>query len=234
LSNGDTINIASVEFSFKQNTEDKFPFNLNPAQDTLVMSSLDIKQITILVADIRGFTSFSEQAPIKLLTKLMSKWFYHVNECIISNGGTVDRFLGDCVYARWEADDDATQSIRNALRSACLINRISKKLREVYLNSKLPFKIGVGINTGHAAVMGGVGQDYTAIGDAVNTAFRLEKCTKRYKTDIILSHSSYQHLPKQCWADKAQQTKLRGKKEPVQICAFSFEQARSIVNKISD
>ena len=187
----------------------------------------------ILVADIRGFTSMSEQVPINTLTKIMNSWFHQVNNIVASQQGLVDKFIGDCVFARWETDDNQLKTIRHALLVADEINHITENLNKEYkgqLPSKL--KIGVGINTGTASV-GGLAQDNTALGDAVNIAFRMESASKTLKKDIVLSEFSFKYLPETIWKGKEQYIKVKGKREPLSIFAFTFKDTKKIIKKIN-
>ena len=157
----------------------------------------------------------------------MSQWFRKVSDLIAINNGTVDKFIGDCVYARWEATDGESGSIKNALKSALQIKQISDELQTAHLEPPHQLKIGVGINTGEAAV--GIGQDNTAIGDAVNLAFRLESATKEFKKDIVLSKGSYQHLPETLWNSGEKEIMVKGKKDPIKVCGFSFEEIQAFL-----
>jgi adenylate cyclase len=88
--------------------------------------------------------------------------------------------------------------------------------------------MGVGINTGLASL--GVGSDNTALGDAVNIAFRLESATKELGVDVVLSESSYTSLPDCDWHDAEQEIKLKGKRNPVKVVGLHFDQAENLLN----
>ncbi|MDR9436474.1 MAG: FHA domain-containing protein, partial [Thiohalophilus sp.] len=91
LKNGDRITIGRFEILFEQSSKEAGSFDKMSMQDTVISDSPDIKQITVLVADIRGFTSLSEQVDIRTLTKLMNRWFHNVSNAIFDNAGTVDK-----------------------------------------------------------------------------------------------------------------------------------------------
>jgi adenylate cyclase len=220
------VRIGSTELVFHQQKDQTQPEE--PGQEaTLVMASLSIKQITILVSDIRGFTTLSEEVPINTLSKLMSEWFRLVSECVGQLDGVVDKFIGDCVYARWEADDDRGDSVRAALRAAQRINDITRHLNDTHPDLPRALQIGVGINTGAAAV--GVGRDNTAIGDAVNTTFRLESSSKELQTDVVLGESAYRLLPQAWWSGKTRHVTVKGKKDPVEVCGVTFEELAALL-----
>jgi adenylate cyclase len=221
LNDGDKVRIGSAELVFHQEKDQTR--REEPGQEaTLVMASLSIKQITILVSDIRGFTTLSEEVPINTLSKLMSEWFRLVSDGVAQLNGDIDKFIGDCVYARWEAGADPADSVYAALRAAQRIHEITRQLNGAYPELPRPLQIGVGINTGAAAV--GVGRDNTAIGDAVNTTFRLESSSKELHTDVVLGESAYRLLPPQWWSGRTRRVTVKGKKDPVEVCAITFDQ----------
>lgn len=230
LKNGDCISIGNSDFRFEQITETHLGVDTLSMQETIVHDSPVIKQITILVADIRGFTSLSEQLPIKTLTRLMNRWFTDVSDIILKNNGMVDKFIGDCVFARWETETDEAMTVRQALQAACMINSVTSELNKTFKELPEQIRIGVGINTGAASV--GIGQDNSALGDAVNIAFRLESATKMLGKDIVMSESAYKHLPEEFWKDCEQQIKVKGRRDPVRICGADFSVAEKLIEKI--
>ncbi len=230
LKNGDCISIGDNDFRFEQQTETHQGIDTLSMQETIVHDSPVIKQITILVADIRGFTALSEQLPIKTLTRLMNRWFTDVSDVILKNNGMVDKFIGDCVFARWETETDKAMTVRQALRSACMINAVTRELNQTFSELPEQIRIGVGINTGAASV--GIGQDNSALGDAVNIAFRLESATKKLGKDIVMSESAYKHLPADLWKGHEQHIKVKGRRDPVRICALDFSIAEQLIEKL--
>lgn len=223
LKNAEIISIGPATITFIQ---DKARLTEHARQEdietTLLNHNINISQITILVADIRGFTTLSEEIPISTLTKIMSEWFRHVSNLVAEYEGVIDKFIGDCVYARWEASVDTPNTVINALTTAIAINKVSSTLNQTYPDLPRPLKIGVGINTGQASV--GIGADNTAIGDAVNLAFRLESASKELKKDIVLNQSSYQELPSPLWHNKEIKIMVKGKKEAINVCGFNFDE----------
>jgi len=229
LRNGDRIAIGITEFLFEQGIQ---PAQFNDSisfQKTVIFHSPVIKEITVLVADIRGYTQMSERLPIQTLSRLMSKWFVDVSDIIQRSGGTVDKFIGDCVFARWN-NDKASDNVARALRTALEIAEATAKLKLSFKDLPQPLRIGVGINTGTASL--GIGADNTALGDAVNTAFRLESLTKELGRDVAMSESSCMYLPKHCWQGQMQQLTLKGKQEPVAVFCLDFKQAEEILHDI--
>lgn len=230
LCNADCITIGSTEFTFEQESRSGDFTDSLSFQATMIVDAPVIKEITILVADIRGFTTLSEQLPIRTLTKLMNQWFNEVSDTIYRHDGAVDKFIGDCVFARWESDD-SKKNVINALQTACLLRSITTGLHGAFEELNEPLRLGVGINTGMASL--GVGSDNTALGDAVNTAFRLETATKELGADIVLSESSYAILPERYWQYREQQVSLKGKRNPVNVVGLDFARAEIMLSDIS-
>jgi len=220
LKHGDKISIGDVEFLFEQDKADAVENEGISLEETIVHDTPEIKKITILVADIRGFTSLSEELPIRTLTRMMNNWFNGVSDIIQKQKGIVDKFIGDCVFARWEADQDEAETLIRALTAAGEISKATEELNKKFDELSHAIKIGVGINTGAASV--GSGLDSSAMGDAVNVAFRLESATKMLGKDMVLSESAYRHLPESLWHDKTQKIRVKGKRDPVRIFAVDF------------
>lgn len=227
LKDGDRIAMGRLEMEFKQTRKDESSVDTLSLQDTLISDAPEIQQITILVADIRGFTTLSEQVDIRTLTKIMNTWFHQVSDTIIKHGGIVDKFIGDCVFARWESELDQKRTVLLVLSAASAINQITRKLSETYTEVPEPITIGVGINTGAASM--GIGQDNTALGDAVNIAFRLESASKFLDTDVVLSETAYQDLPASFIDGRRQHVQVKGKRDPVRICTLDFNEVDQIL-----
>jgi adenylate cyclase len=165
----------------------------------------ETRQLTLLFSDLRGFTSISEKYEAEQLTSLVNRFLTPMTEVTLNHGGTVDKYMGDAMMAFWNAplDDDAHP--RNAALTAlelrhCLAplnEELEAEAREQNIEFT-PLKIGVGINTGDACV-GNMGSeqrfDYSALGDEVNLASRLEGMSKQYGVDIVISGSTRDQLP---------------------------------------
>lgn len=221
LKQGDKIRIGDTYFDFLlDNTPEK---KLDP-NETIIsqidINAFDIQEITILVADIRGFTTITESLPITSLSMIMNQWFMEVADCVAENYGILDKFIGDCVYARWNNQPNTAGPVLHALRTACGLNQIAAKITAQFPEIPFPLQMGVGINTGHAAL--DIGLDNTAMGDAVNLAFRLEDQTKSVGKNVVISEESYKLLPDVNWSHGQRQVKVKGKKDKVAIVAIDF------------
>ncbi len=230
LKTGDRIQIGGSELIFEQEYTEEDTMDTISMEETIISDRPVIRQITVLVADIRGFTSLSESVNIRTLTRMMTSWFHKVTDVITEHGGIVDKFIGDCVFARWEFDSQDEQSVVRALQAALLINEVTEELNKSSVEIPEKLHVGVGINTGVASM--GIGQDATALGDAVNIAFRLESATKVLGTDIVMSESSYSTLPEECLAGEKQHIRVKGKRDVLRICSMHFDDVKKVLTKM--
>ena len=178
------------------------------------------KQLTFLFSDIRGFTPISEkyQKNPQGLTTLINRFLDNQTEIILKHGGTIDKYMGDCIMAFWGAplpDENHKQNATNAaIEMRIALEELNERLREEGLDQ---INTGAGINTGDC-VVGNFGSstrfDYSVLGDSVNLAARLESSCKEYDADLIISEYSliegydYEFLD---------EVTVKGKSEPVKI-----------------
>jgi adenylate cyclase len=156
------------------------------------------RPLTILFSDIRGFTGLSERIPPETVVEMLNEYFTCATEIILKHRGTMDKFIGDAVMAFWGAptprEDHAVLAVRAAIEMQELASRIDASLVK---RSGERFRIGIGINTGDA-IVGHVGSPqhmgYTAMGDPVNLASRIEGITKEHNADILISQFTYEHV----------------------------------------
>ena len=232
LKSGDRIQIGGCELLFEQEHKEENTMDTISMEETIISDRPVIRQITVLVADIRGFTSLSESVDIRTLTRMMTKWFHNVTDVITNHGGIVDKFIGDCVFARWESDINEAQSVMKALQAAVKINDVTEELNMNSAEVLEKLRVGVGINTGVASM--GIGQDATALGDAVNIAFRLESATKVLGSDIVMSESSYCSLPEDCVAGEKQHIRVKGKRDVLRICSLHFDDVKDMLHTFNE
>jgi adenylate cyclase len=207
------------------------PDSIHEAQTILNMDATS-REMTVFVSDIRGFTSMSKKISDDALAVVLGAWFREVNEVVESNGGVIDKFIGDAVMAIWlKGKGGTSDTVYSALRTALELNRAMGEINDRFPDLPAPLRIGVGINTGRA-FMGNVGvagtRDYTALGDTVNVAFHLESSTKTLDTDVVLSDKSYKHLPDGSFEKYLRSAEIKGGDEAVTVCAMSFAQLGEI------
>ena len=175
--------------------------------------------ITALFADVRGFTTLSESSSPEIIVNLLNRYFTLVSEIIFRHGGTLDKYIGDGLMALFGApyasERDAVKAVRAAVDMQRALIEFNKELDELGLPN---IAIGIGINTG-AAIVGYIGSetrlDYTAIGDTVNTAARLESNSK--PGQIIVSETTMQALDESFNLKPLDTIKLKGKSENLRI-----------------
>ncbi len=182
------------------------------------------KEVTVLFSDIRGFTSLSEKLKPEVLVELLNHYLTPMTEIILKNEGTLDKYIGDAIMALWNAPLDVEDHPKKALYTGY---QMLIKLEEInqFFIKKYGFRlnIGIGINTGDV-VVGNMGSekrfDYTAIGDTVNLASRLEGLNKIYQTNLLFSEFTYEkvnfnELP--FIAVDVDFVRVKGKEQPVRI-----------------
>jgi adenylate cyclase len=153
------------------------------------------KRITILFSDVRGFTTITESGDAQTLVKQLNEYFDHMVDIVFANRGTLDKFIGDAVMAHWGGitTQGEKQDAINAVRTAVQMRKRLAELNVQWIpRGMIDLKFGIGINNGEA-IVGNLGSqkksEISAIGDAVNTASRLEGITKEYHTDLIIGEA---------------------------------------------
>ena len=185
-----------------------------------------VKEITALFVDIRGFTAFSESNPPEKVVDIINRYLGLTSRSIQQNGGTIDKYIGDATMALFNAPNDLPNHALRAVKTAWDMKQGSVALRDGILEEYgVDLQFGIGINTG-AAVVGNMGSDfrmdYTAIGDAVNTAARLESSAP--KGGIIISDATYQQVKQYIDVVEIGHLSLKNKKEEVLV--YSVENVR--------
>ena len=181
----------------------------------------ETKTMTFLFSDIVGFTPISEklQADPQALVDLINRLLTQFTDCVLRHGGTVDKFMGDCIMAFWGAPLDCEDHAERAMLTARDMLLILDDLNAQLDAENLPhLNIGVGINSGQC-VVGNMGSqsrfDYSVLGDAVNVASRLEGQTRNYEDWILIGESTVQYKPE--WTKYVDAIQVKGKSEPLRV-----------------
>ena len=190
------------QFKLRQLIKKQFEHYLDPKQVAQLQNNPELLKLggekrtcTFLFTDVRGFTNLSEKLSPEEVTDIMNKVLTVQVECIQAHGGMVDKFIGDACMAIFNAPLDIDEHEKRAVACArdmrTAIRMLQKELPE-------PIAIGIGVNTGEA-VIGNMGSDsrfdYSAIGDAVNTAARLESATKEAGVDLLIGETTAKKMP---------------------------------------
>ncbi len=183
------------------------------------------REITLVFTDLKGFTSISEQLGPEEVTQLLNEHFTRATAIIKQHGGTVNRFIGDAIMAIWGAPLADERHGLNACLAARDMQLDMQKLRDEFVQRGLPpIFMRVGIHTG-PAIVGNLGAsdrfDYTAIGDSVNLAARLEGVNKFYGTEILVSSATAQLLGGVLPLRPVDRVIVKGKTEAVEIFTVS-------------
>ena len=189
------------------------------------------KEMTIMFCDVRGFTSISEslKANPEILTEVINTLLTDLTEDILECGGTIDKYMGDCIMAFWNAPIDDELHSDNATKAAIKMMKTIEKINEkveIAQGKNFNLRIGIGIATGEC-VVGNMGStqrfDYTVLGDVVNLASRLEGQTKSYGITTVVSNiSSEKSLQKENLIE-IDCIKVKGKAEAEVIFALLEE-----------
>ena len=187
---------SRVRGAFAQYLSPEMVNRLAESSEALVLGG-ERKEMTFLFSDIRGFTKISEQYKDdpEALTQLINRLLTDLSNSILDHGGTIDKYMGDCIMAFWNAPTDQADHRELAIKSAHAMNKALSALNQEMrddLNFKL--EIGIGINSGEC-IVGNMGSDkrfdYTVLGDAVNLASRLESQSSSYGLNMIIGENTY-------------------------------------------
>jgi adenylate cyclase len=188
------------------------------------------KEMSFMFADIVGFTPISEQYmkndDPEGLVELINGFLDKMTKIVLANGGTIDKFMGDCIMAFWNAPLPCENHAEMAVKTAIEIELLGDELEKEMEERGLPrVKFGTGVNTG-TCIVGNMGAetrlDYSVVGDAVNLGARLEAQTRAEDTPILVSEYTYMLCPDIAFGKMGEVT-VKGKEEPVKIYAPLFD-----------
>ena len=224
-----TFNNFAIQSRLRQQIKKQFEHYLAPdmvaklqKDPSLLKLGGEKRNMTFMFSDIRGFTPISEKykGNPEGLTRLINRFLTRMTDVIIANGGTIDKFMGDCIMAFWNAPitnkDHATLAVKSAIEMQKELKILNKELKK----EKLPaINIGIGINTGEALV-GNMGSeqrfDYSVIGDDVNLASRLESSSKELGNTLVVGHNTKTQT-KGFKYKSLGQIKVKGKSQKIKV-----------------
>ena len=221
-----------VTYQLKEQIRKQFQKYLSPDMVKQLQDNPDMlvlggqrKEMTFLFMDICGFTPVSEHYKNNNdpegLVELINKYLDTMTKIILSNGGTIDKYMGDCIMAFWNAPLDCENHAELAVKSAKEISEKADELIKELEDMGLPrIDVGIGINTGEC-IVGNMGSelrfDYSVIGDAVNLASRLEGQTRNYDGVRVLLSARTAGLCEEGYFTRVDSIKVKGKSESIEV-----------------
>jgi adenylate cyclase len=185
------------------------------------------KKITVLFSDIRQFTHLAEKMSPEAVVSLLNEYLDRMLNVIFEHNGTLDKFIGDGLMVEFGAPLDDPQQEKNAVETAIAMHKALQELNRKWKSEGRPqLDMGVGIHTGQA-VVGNIGSEkrmeYTAIGDTVNVASRLEHATREFKVPILISETTKEHIDGEYIAKNLGPLTLPGRDTPIVVYSVAVE-----------
>ena len=225
-----TYNNFATQSRLRKQIKKQFEHYLDPGMvkklqkdPALLKLGGETKTMTFLFSDIRGFTPISEKykGNPQGLTKLINRFLTQMTDVIIKNGGTIDKFMGDCIMAFWNAPIANPKHRQMAIKSAIEMQSELVKLNKKLVAEGLPqINIGIGVNSGEALV-GNMGSeqrfDYSVIGDAVNLASRLESSSKTLGKTLVIGEETRRTIETKFSFEYIDSITVKGKTEKIKV-----------------
>tara|TARA_R100001443_G_C3356666_1_gene178086 strand:+ start:145 stop:1995 length:1851 start_codon:yes stop_codon:yes gene_type:complete len=232
-----SFNNFYIQFKLKQQIKGQFGTYISPEYVDMIVKDPSLmklggerKEMSFMFADIVGFTPISEkymkEDNPEGLVELINEFLDKMTKIVLKNGGTIDKYMGDCIMAFWNAPIDCENHAEMAVKTSIEIELLGDELEEKMKDMGLPrVKFGTGVNTG-ICIVGNMGSetrlDYSVVGDAVNLGARLEAQTRQEDTPIIVSEYTYMQtsdIPMSLLGE----VKVKGKEQPVRMYAPLFD-----------
>ena len=240
LKDGDTISLGEYQLTFHrpEGAAQAAPPNAaKSGSDTKLLASS--RKTSVLVVDVRDFTKLAQQIDPSLLSNLISTWFREGGQVMLEQGSWALKYIGDALMAVWvhRHPDKEALEIWGILKACVELVNLTATLQTRF---ELPvsIRVGMGINTGHA-IVGNTGSarfnDYTALGDTVNAAFRFESATKDIGMDMIIGQDTCRLCRRLSQHGDAQQyfvertVDLKGYDRPSAVWATTFAKLKEFV-----
>jgi adenylate cyclase len=227
LRDQDRILVGGHQIIFSRRRTGMTELQAGPKTETVGM--VDLQMITVLVVDIRGYTQLSERTDAAALGQLMGTFFREAGAIVDGHGAWGQKFIGDAIMAIWihQRPGSHERTVASAFEALADLHRLTEGLQDRFGLSE-PVKIGAGINSGYASI-GNLGSgaqaDYTALGEAVNKAFRLETATKDIHHEIAIGPETRILLGRILDPDEylcERRVAMKGYSKPCQVFALDF------------
>jgi len=193
----------------------------------------ELRTITVMFTDIRNFTRLSEQFPATTVIEFLNAYLSEMSSCIDAECGVVDKYIGDAIMALFGAPLPNHKHTENAVRAALAMQQVLAALQQTFTTRGWPaLHTGIGIHTGEA-VVGNMGSaqrlNYTAIGDTVNLASRLEGLCKYYGWPVLVSDAVVQATPQFAYLE-LDRVRVQGRAQPVGVFAALTPQQQTMLH----
>ena len=218
-----------TQYKLKQQIKKQFEHYLDPGMVAKLQKNPELlrlggerREMTFLFSDIRGFTPISEgfKDNPEGLVELINRFLTNQTDIILRHGGTVDKYMGDCIMAFWNAPLDDPYHAKHAVEAALEMRAQLAELNKELESQNIEICTGIGINSG-SCIVGNMGStqrfDYSVIGDAVNLASRLEGQCKDFNTDLIISSHTVEGQEYDFNFERLGRVQVKGKEESVTI-----------------
>jgi adenylate cyclase len=242
LKSGDRLTFGQTELVYHSPRTPIVDPSGKPARELTATAALHVRRlISVLVVDIRDYTVLTRRLDEEILSEMIGSWFRQAGEIIRQNGSWVDKYIGDAVMAVWihgSQEGTATDEMQPAFQAIQSLHQMTKALSNSY-PVPFPLRIGAGLNTGFAMV-GNTGSgdrpDYTALGDTVNAAFRLESATKQAQLDVMVGSLTHQCLNGDGALSRffqPQSLQLKGYEEPFSAYGCTFDELSNCLKMLA-
>jgi len=240
LQDGDQISLGDSLLSFHcEATALKPPTEPRKLSGNTTVAYFACNKTTVLVVDVRNFTVLTQHIDQNLLCQVIGTWFREGGPILNAQGSWAQKYIGDAIMSVWvHKHNEQQREMPKIIRALVELERMTATLAARFALPQ-PFRIGAGINTGLATIGNAAGSgsltDYTALGDTVNTAFRLESATKEAGVDVLLGEESFDSLsqfskPAPYFARKS--VHLKGYEQPVAAWGASFAEVEKFVAEL--
>lgn len=228
LKDGDVLQFGEHQLTFLQEASagpEKKPQNLGDSTKVIFAFSL----ITILIIDVRNFTVLTQQIDKAVLCETIGSWFREGGQIMQRHGSWSQKYIGDAVMSIWvhRSAADARKDVIKVMEALTEFEGVSSGFQTRF-GLPTPFRVGAGINTGHASI-GNAGSgdvnDFTAVGDTVNAAFRMESATKEIGLDFAVGQNTFDLLSENPVAKRILEQRtvtLKGYERPAQVWGARF------------